>query len=644
MSEEELPQLGNANGAVKSTSSLEIELESSPTKSELSARTPTYRGINPFEGREIGCWDRFKMVFFVLTGIFFIRFITCIIFIILSWIFASLTVLCISEEDMKKPFSCWRKFFRLCVRGCMRVWLFCYGFWWISVTHSKRKRKKNKNASGRTSTGKHVPNVASNSNLMRDAGADHDIEKGNSKQESQTEAGGSPSANTNPYLQSHCIVSNHHTTFDGFILYYLYGSSTVMKAAIKSIPLTGTIAKAAQNIFVDRISRTGRKKAIKDIENHMCNYDLPPLCLFPQATCSNIYTLTTFKVGAFIPGLPVTPIALNYHGNRFTNLSFVGDSAVWEMVYSMCQFINFVTVHECDDYFPNEEERKDARLFASNVRDTMVARLESEKGVKITTTQHSLDDFLLIGKLGAHRDGASRANGAVFAPTAHIVIEDVTRTLQLKSKTVSYLASRFSHYDLNNDGVIDYDEFCRAFDLPQDSINMKKLFRLFNSKKRNLNVIGFEEYLAGVSICFVNDYIDDALRAMFDACNFSNEEDDVEKEYITYEWMTNVFKRRFDDTVPDTENDNDKEKEKEKEKEEKNDSKNENENEKKEKRKKFSMSKLNAMLKDVFETEDEKVDFQTFYDRMLPHYFETCQLFLQTVICDSFGIKLNPVK
>ena len=289
----------------------------------------------------------------------------------------------------------------------MRIWLFCYGFYWISVTHSQRKRKRNRNSrvssNGRTpdSTNgsghapKRISNVASNSNL--NINDNNDIEKGN--------------ANDNPYLRSHCIVANHHTAFDGFVLYYLYGSSAVMKAAIQHFIFTGTIAKAAQNIFVDRISRKGRKKAIKDIEYHMCNYDLPPLLLFPQATCSNISTLTTFKVGAFIPGLPVTPIALNYHSNKYSNLSFVGNSAFWEMFYSMCQFINYVSIHECNDYFPNSKEKEDARLFAENVRQKILIKLENE-GAIITATQHSLDDFLLIRKLGKHRSKQSLLNGA----------------------------------------------------------------------------------------------------------------------------------------------------------------------------------------------------------------------------------------
>ena len=98
-----------------------------------------------------------------------------------------------------------------------------------------------------------------------------------------------------------------------------------------------------------------------------------------------------------------------------------------------------------------------------------------------------------------------------------IVVGDIVSILRLKYETISYLAQKFEKLDLNNDGFIDYKEFCIAFNIDPilHAKQMKSLFKLFetdNTDSNECNVIDFNQFLVGVSVCFMDDMIHDASK------------------------------------------------------------------------------------------------------------------------------------
>lgn len=72
------------------------------------------------------------------------------------------------------------------------------------------------------------------------------------------------------FRKSECrvVAANHHTLFDGFILWWLCKGTAASKIELKSIPFGGRIADAFQTIWIDRLPKNGRRLAIQ----HICKY------------------------------------------------------------------------------------------------------------------------------------------------------------------------------------------------------------------------------------------------------------------------------------------------------------------------------------------------------------------------------------
>lgn len=179
---------------------------------------------------------------------------------------------------------------------------------------------------------------------------------------------------------------------------YLAAASGVSRASNKDIPIIGTCIRAFQNIYVERAGEEKKKEnengssgseasaAADDVKNNTTSTssssgvtasiqarvrgdpDWPNLILAPEGTCGDGKCLLRFRTGAFVPGAPVLPILLKYE-NRFFNPAWgiVADERI-HFVRALCQFRKKVDVLVLPPYFPSEEEKKDAALFAGNVR------------------------------------------------------------------------------------------------------------------------------------------------------------------------------------------------------------------------------------------------------------------------------------
>ncbi|GAB0491630.1 hypothetical protein MMPV_002884 [Pyropia vietnamensis] len=98
-----------------------------------------------------------------------------------------------------------------------------------------------------------------------------------------------------------------------------------------------------------------------------------PLAIFPEGTTTNGRLLLRFRTGAFVAGLPVSPVVLSYGTPGGWSPTYESISAVAFVAGLLARPVHRVTVRRLPLYVPSAEERADARLYADNVRAVMAA-------------------------------------------------------------------------------------------------------------------------------------------------------------------------------------------------------------------------------------------------------------------------------
>ena len=144
-------------------------------------------------------------------------------------------------------------------------------------------------------------------------------------------------------------------------------------------------------IFVKRESDSSRKETLDLITKAAATHKI---AICPEGTCGNGSHLMRFKTGAFTPGLPVQPVIVKYtnsSGLDTTSWTFDGISFFTIAWLTLCNFWTRIEVKKLPAYYPSEEEKADARLFADNVR-TYVSRKSG-----IPTTPYIFDDVFFFG-------------------------------------------------------------------------------------------------------------------------------------------------------------------------------------------------------------------------------------------------------
>ncbi|CAG9794064.1 unnamed protein product [Diatraea saccharalis] len=166
-----------------------------------------------------------------------------------------------------------------------------------------------------------------------------------------------------------------------------------------SIPLSycvmfSELINYTQPVYVWRDDPNSRQNTIKEIiERATSKEDWPQVLIFPEGTCTNRSCLITFKPGGFYPGVPVQPVTIRYPNARDTvTWTWEGPGALkllWltlTQVHSSCE-IEFLPV-----YYPSEEEKRDPKLYARNVRDVMA------KALGVPVLDYTYDDCRLIAR------------------------------------------------------------------------------------------------------------------------------------------------------------------------------------------------------------------------------------------------------
>ena len=195
------------------------------------------------------------------------------------------------------------------VRLCARAFLWCFGYWWISVDYK---------------------------------------------------AGYKPGARV-------IVAAPHVSLLDAAVMTWLDLPGPVAKAAVAKMPAFGSLAIAVQSIFVDRKDPDSKHKTVAAIKERATNAAWPPLLIFPEGTCTNGEALITFKPGPFIPAVPVQPVTLEYPFEH-VSVSAAKSDAEWRLFLSLFSVYNRLRVTYLPTYSPSDDERHDAALYARNVR------------------------------------------------------------------------------------------------------------------------------------------------------------------------------------------------------------------------------------------------------------------------------------
>lgn len=175
-------------------------------------------------------------------------------------------------------------------------------------------------------------------------------------------------------------VANHVSWLDILVLMEQHFPAFISKASVKQLPLVGVIASSMQCIFAEREKTNGgdgQNGAGAQVKAHVArrvadSRTCRPLVAFPEGTTTNGMFLLPFKTGAFLAGVPVQPVLLQYSRSPFSP-AFETIHVVRSVVLMLSQPWVSVEVTYLQTAVPTEQERCDPSTFASRVREQMLA-------------------------------------------------------------------------------------------------------------------------------------------------------------------------------------------------------------------------------------------------------------------------------
>lgn len=275
------------------------------------------------------------------------------------------------------------------------------------------------------------------------------------------------------------VIAPHSTFLDAAIVYVTGFPSIIVRRESGMNPWLGKLINFTQPVYVGREDPDSRQKTIQDIINRTTSKeDWPQVLIFPEGTCTNRSCLITFKPGAFYPGVPVQPVLIRYP-NKLDTVTWTWDGPgalklLWltlTRAQSNCE-IEFLPV-----YSPNEEEKKDPKLYAHNVRNLMA------RALGVPTSEYSYEDCRLLKKAKA-----------LQLPQYSLII----RTEKLRSRLGLTRRKRESELIGPNEDIFQKDaestlitkeDFAAVLGIHEKDHELEELFQLYSDKEtKNLNL------------------------------------------------------------------------------------------------------------------------------------------------------------
>ncbi|XP_029437020.1 lysophospholipid acyltransferase LPCAT4 [Rhinatrema bivittatum] len=275
---------------------------------------------NPFihELHLRGVWQHLK--FYVLGVLLFpLRIFLATFFLFLTWPFAVLRVVGLTEEELREPITHRRRFFHHMIHVLSRLMFFFSGFYRIKIK-------------GRRASSLEAPIL---------------------------------------------LAAPHSTFFDTLVLVPCDLPPVVSRVENLAIPVIGALLRFNQSILVSRHDPTSRKKVVEEVTRRTRSGGKWPQVLFyPEGTTANGKVLLKFKPGAFIAGVPVQPILIRYPNKLpATTWTWKGNGVFKVMWLSMSQLYLNVEYEFLPVYHPSEAEKADPTLYASGVQRVMAGEL-----------------------------------------------------------------------------------------------------------------------------------------------------------------------------------------------------------------------------------------------------------------------------
>ncbi|XP_033626356.1 lysophosphatidylcholine acyltransferase 2-like isoform X1 [Asterias rubens] len=298
--------------------------------------------------------------------------------------------------------------------------------------------------------------------------------------------------------EAHILVIAPHTSFfDPSVVFVGHQVlSGVSRIENRQTPLFRTLVDCLQPVYVSRTDPNSRLKTINEIKRR-CDpdSDWPQITIFPEGTCTNGSCLITFKGGAFYPGVPVQPVAIQYKNSLDTfTWTWDGPGALTVLWLTLCNFSNQLEVNFLPVYTPSEEEIKDSKLFARNVRAVIANAIDKP------VTDHTFEDCRLmmrahemglpievglvefqklLTKLGVKMDNLQerlKSYANIAKSGGYIGIEDLAHYLELPVSPA--LTEVFNLYDRDGSGKIDFREYVIGCSLVAQPVNNDETLQL----------------------------------------------------------------------------------------------------------------------------------------------------------------------
>lgn len=186
-------------------------------------------------------------------------------------------------------------------------------------------------------------------------------------------------------------VVPHSSFFDILIILKLKRPTFVSKAENQYAPLIGNVLRLCKGIYVNREDKNSRQKTINEIRDRANNGE--QILIFPEGTCANRTALVQFKMGAFIPKLPLQPIIARWDAGDCMDAvtwSWEGPDAAKLFFCALTRVSTNLEISILPEYTPNNEEKANTRLFAENVSKLMCHDLG------VLQSYYSFDDVPLM--------------------------------------------------------------------------------------------------------------------------------------------------------------------------------------------------------------------------------------------------------
>eukprot|EP00477_Mikrocytos_mackini_P001733 GAHX01001873.1.p1 GENE.GAHX01001873.1~~GAHX01001873.1.p1 ORF type:complete len:403 (-),score=58.92 GAHX01001873.1:204-1376(-) len=241
------------------------------------------------------------------------------------------------------------------------------------------------------------------------------------------------------------FVTNHLGIMDYILFFSQIKGRPLAKKEFFTMPFLRTFAVFIQFIPVDRCDKEKRKAAFNKLREAVDGLqagDDSSILICPEMCTTSGKGLLHFATGAFRFQNPVNPLVLKFDG-PYENTVLRGDESYVPSIIDIlsCWKID-CELHYLKEYVPNEEECRDPRLYANNVRNLMA------KALKVNTTEYIYSDVLIYN--------------------ASYVLDTETK-----------------HFDsLFYDGYIDFKQLDSVFKVG----DYKKIIKLINQFKKELEL------------------------------------------------------------------------------------------------------------------------------------------------------------